>query len=167
MGYLFKGFPFAAFIVNNAQDGIDISEKRLARALIEPTETSNGIDAAILSRVVELVPMTYPSKDEFKKGLKHYLHRALKRESEKKGVRFTLKNEKEFITALGEYHTVDSEFRDVKKLIINTVEKGIVNAVLEENFDYLEEVTLDWDEDEWPSKPDSSANTSSFSNMYL
>lgn len=165
--FILTGNAASAFIVNQAQDGLEISEKRLARALIEPTETSHGIDAAILSRIVELVPMTYPSKDEFKKGLKHYLDRTLKRESEKKGVRFTLKNEKEFIQALGDYHTADSEFRDVKKLIINTIEKGIVNAVLEDDFDDQDEIMLDWDVDEWPNKPGSSANLDSFSNMYL
>ncbi len=143
-----------------------IPDKHLAAAMV------GEIDQAILSRIQDIVPMTFPSQKEFEEGLVFYVRRTLLRESQRHRVQFTIKRQAEFLKALSQLRTSDSEFRDAKKLIAKVLERSIsesllrLNSAEEGEFDAKGDsmqprvlIELDWNPKNWPVQAEKTLNS--------
>jgi ATP-dependent Clp protease ATP-binding subunit ClpA len=111
-----------------------------------------GISAAILSRILGIIPMHRPNQAEFKQALQYYLRKTLEREGVKNHVRFELTNEAEFIAKAMSSYTSQLDYRDVRKLLL-TIEEKIAEALLSRSSvgrntesGVSEVIQLTWDE---------------------
>jgi ATP-dependent Clp protease ATP-binding subunit ClpA len=112
------------------------------------------ISNPIMNRILHVVPMGNPSKEEFSQGIRLYLKKTLERESLKNGVKFVLKNEEKFVNAIVESYSKLSDYRDISRAL-TAVESQIAEVILDSDFEEesQKEVQIKWDQKYAPMKP--------------
>ena len=127
-----------AYIKRELRKNGSVDEGELRQTLAE-----DGIAEAILSRIQHIIPMTTPTQEEFKTGVRKTLASTLKRESERHGYKFVIENEDEFIAEVMKTYHEDTDYRDIRKHLAS-IEDLIAHWLIHEEREPGSEVKLRW-----------------------
>lgn len=146
------------FIAEHCKEGLSAgcTREKLVEQMVNGGGRGQSIIPALLSRIRTIVPMPYPTADEFRKGAEFYVDRVLAEESKRHGVQFALRGDRAaLIDRVSEYYSERAEFRLLQNLVMLILEEPISKMLIEngpgeQGLGAHGEWLVDWTSVRWP-----------------
>lgn len=134
------------FLLTSNASGDLLQENQLTENKIRSALVVGGISKPIASRIQEIAVVRQPTKKQFLAGIKLYLDKTLKRESQKDrgGAKkqFVFQNREEFLKEFEEKFESGMDYRDIKRIIRKEIERTIAKSILHKDFPKSSQVEL-------------------------